>query len=113
MKMFFKSLRQYADFRGRATRKEYWLFVLFYAIFAAVACVIDYLIDYPIFVMVYTIAMICPSLAVMARRLHDVGKSGWMMLVSIIPVIGGIWLLVLLLSASKPEANKWGVCQNC
>jgi uncharacterized membrane protein YhaH (DUF805 family) len=50
-----------------------------------------------------------PSLAVGVRRLHDVGKSGWMLLVALIPLIGAIWLLILFCKDSQPKENKWGV----
>jgi uncharacterized membrane protein YhaH (DUF805 family) len=49
-----------------------------------------------------------PSLAVGVRRLHDVGKSGWMLLVALIPLIGAIWLLILFCKDSQPQENKWG-----
>ena len=56
----------------------------------------------------YLLAIIIPSIAVGVRRLHDIGKSGWMMLISLIPLIGGIWLLVLMVTDSNPEENEYG-----
>ena len=124
MKWYLKVLKQYADFRGRARRTEYWMFALFNLIFSIGAALIDNLLHdtftitdlygdaVPVFYgyvyITYTFAMIIPSLAVSVRRLHDIGKSGWMMLVSLIPFIGAIWLLVLFCSDSQPGSNKWG-----
>jgi uncharacterized membrane protein YhaH (DUF805 family) len=56
----------------------------------------------------YILAMLIPSLAVGVRRLHDVGKSGWMSLIALIPFIGAIWLFVLFCSDSQQINNKWG-----
>ena len=115
MNWYLKVLRQYADFSGRARRKEYWMFVLFNSIFAIAAMLLDNLfgitmgnIPYgPIYIM-YGLALFIPGLAVLVRRLHDTGKSGWMVLISLIPLIGGIWLLVLLVTDSESGTNKWG-----
>lgn len=115
MKWFIKVLKQYADFKGRARRKEYWMFVLFYSIFLIITSILDITlgIDFggtgtgPITLLFYLVILI-PGLAVTVRRLHDVGKSGWMILINFIPIIGGIWLLVLLLTNSNQGENKYG-----
>ena len=57
---------------------------------------------------VYALVLFIPGLAVVVRRLHDIGKSGWMLLITLIPLIGAIWLLVLLLTDSNPEENLYG-----
>ena len=108
MEWYLKVLKQYADFSGRARRKEYLMFTLFNMIFAIIASIIDGVLGMPIFYLVYALAMLIPGLAVAVRRLHDVGKSGWMLLVGLIPLIGGIWLLVLMVTDSQAGANKWG-----
>lgn len=114
MNYFLKALRQYADFSGRARRMEYWMFVLFNLIFAIVAAVLDTLIGFAseggfgVISSLYSLAMIIPGLAVSVRRLHDVGKSGWMILIALIPLIGSIWLLVLYFTDSQPGANQYG-----
>ncbi len=105
---YLKVLGQYTDFSGRARRKEYWMFVLANFIITAVLSVIDYIIGYNIFVGLYSIAILIPSLAVCVRRLHDIGKSGWWMLICLIPVIGEIWLIVLFCQDSQYGANQWG-----
>lgn len=113
---YVKCLRQYADFKGRARRKEYWMFTLFNSIFAILAMIIDNVIGianpetgYGLFYIIYAILMFLPSLAVVVRRLHDVGKSGVMFFISIIPLVGAIWLLVLFCTDSQNKSNKWGV----
>lgn len=108
-------MKQYADFNGRARRKEYWMFVLFNIIFASVAIILDNLfgiamkgIGYGPLYGLYLLAIIIPSIAVGVRRLHDIGKSGWMMLISFIPLIGVIWLLVLFVTDGNPGENEYG-----
>ena len=85
MNWYLKVLKQYADFNGRARRKEYWMFALFNFIFTIVAIILDYALGltvgelpYGVIYFLYTLAVFIPSLAAVVRRLHDVGKSGWM-----------------------------------
>jgi len=115
MNWYLKVLKQYADFSGRARRKEYWMFVLFNMIFAIVAMILDNVlgiamegIGYGPLYGLYALAMLIPGLAVAVRRLHDVGKSGWMILIALIPLIGTIWLLVLMVTDSNPGENQYG-----
>ena len=81
----------YADFNGRARRKEYWMFTLGNLIVAVVIGVVAGLIKFPLLVSLYGLAVLVPGLAVCVRRLHDIGKSGWWVLIGLVPVIGGIW----------------------
>ena len=124
MKWFIKCLKHYADFSGRARRTEYWMFVLFNMIFAFAW---SFLLMF-VFVLTngterdtnvysytgliinlcYSIVLMLPGMAVTVRRLHDIGKSSWMMLVSLIPIVGGLWLLILMLTDSQPEENQYG-----
>lgn len=109
MEWYLKALRQYADFEGRARRKEYWMFTLFNLIFAILAMVIGGLLETgAVFYFIYVLATLIPNLSVSVRRLHDVGKSGWMYLVAIIPLVGFIWLLVLFVTDSQPGDNEYG-----
>lgn len=109
MEWYLKALRQYADFEGRARRKEYWMFTLFNLIFVILALVIDGLIGTgAILYFIYVLATLIPNLSVSVRRLHDVGKSGWMYLIALIPLVGFIWLLVLLVTDSEPGDNIYG-----
>lgn len=115
MNWYLKVMKQYADFSGRARRKEYWMFVLFNFIFILAAMLLDNLLGttlgelpYGVIYILYALAVFIPSVAVAVRRLHDVGKSGWMYFIVLIPLIGSIWLLVLFVSDSEAGANKWG-----
>ena len=113
---YLKVLKQYADFSGRARRKEYWMFALFNLIFSIVAMILDNIlgiaidgVGYGPLYGLYILAILIPGWAVTVRRLHDVGKSGWMIFINLIPVVGLIWLLVLMLTDSQQGSNKWGV----
>ena len=104
-----KVLRQYTDFSGRARRREYWMFVLANFIIAFVLGIIDTIIGWgQILSGIYSVAVLLPSLAVAVRRLHDIGKSGWWLFLCLIPLIGGIWVIVLMCKDSQYEANQWG-----
>lgn len=109
MEWYLKVLRQYADFSGRARRKEYWMAGLINLLISLVISMIDNLLfGYPILSLLYWLFIVIPFLAVTVRRLHDVGKSGWWYLIIFVPIIGVIWLLVLLVTDSMPGENKWG-----
>ncbi len=115
MNWYLAVLKNYAGFSGRARRKEYWMFTLFNIIFAIVAMILDNVlgiamaeIGYGPLYGLYTLAVFIPGLAVSVRRLHDVGKSGWMILIVLIPIIGAIWLIVLLVTDSNLGENKYG-----
>ncbi|MDV7140457.1 DUF805 domain-containing protein [Maribacter sp. TH_r10] len=115
MNWYLKVLNQYADFNGRARRKEYWMFVLFNVLFAFIAMILDNVlgiafenIGYGPIYGLYGLAVFIPGLAVGVRRLHDTGKSGWMLLVGLIPIIGAIWLLVLMATDGDSGDNKYG-----
>lgn len=112
MKWFLKALKQYADFSGRAQRSEYWFFVLFYFLFAVVVQIVDLVIfgNAPIQVLslVLSLGLLVPSIAVTARRLHDIGKSGWWQLIIIVPIIGVFVLLYFLILDSHINENQYG-----
>ncbi len=108
------ALKKYAEFTGRSTRSEYWYFVLFNIIISIVLGIVEGIItagnggDTNFLSGLYAVAVLIPSIAVAARRLHDIGKSGWWMLIGIIPIIGTIILIVWLATDSKPGSNQYG-----
>ena len=115
MEWFIKVLKNYAVFSGRARRKEYWMFVLFSVIFSIVAMLIDNMLgvtlgetNYGYIYLLYQLVVLIPSLAVAVRRLHDTNKSGWFLLIAIIPIVGAIWLLVLMCLEGTTGPNKYG-----
>lgn len=116
MNWYLEVLKKYAVFSGRARRKEYWFYVLFNAIFAIIAMIIDNVLGLtfqdigygPVYTL-YVLATLIPSIAVSVRRLHDIGKSGWYLLVGLIPCVGGIILLVFDVTAGDVGENEYGV----
>ena len=115
MNWYLDVLKKYAVFTGRARRKEYWMYTLFQIIFFIVAAILDNIIGtaidgvgYGLFYFVYALATLIPSLAVGVRRLHDTGRSGWMLLIALIPIVGSIWLLVLMVLEGNPGENEYG-----
>jgi uncharacterized membrane protein YhaH (DUF805 family) len=108
MKWYFQVLSKYAVFSGRARRSEYWYFVLFNALITPVI----YLISIPLLgipAILYSLAVFIPAMAVGVRRLHDTGRSGWNLLLALIPLIGAIILLVYFFQDSAVGENKYGV----
>lgn len=129
MKYYILAIKKAFDFRSRSTQPEFWYFVLFNIIFAFAAMFIDRALGitfkmdmglglgeqdlgYGYIYLIYGLAMFIPGLATGVRRLHDVGKSGWMYLVILIPLAGAIWLIVLWAKESQPGENKWGTNPN-
>jgi uncharacterized membrane protein YhaH (DUF805 family) len=105
MNWYLQALKKYAVFGGRARRMEYWMFMLFYMIiYIALVAVTSYVggaVIGGIVVMVYSLAMIIPSLAVSVRRMHDIGRSGWWIL---FPIVN----LIFLFMDSQAEENEYG-----
>lgn len=104
MKWYLKVLKQYADFSGRARRKEYWMFVLFNLIFTYALMFIPMaldLVELSMLSTIYSLGVLIPSIAVGVRRMHDAGKSGWFLLIP-------IYSLILACTDSESGSNKWG-----
>ncbi len=109
MNWYLQVIKQYANFEGRARRKEYWMFVL-------INTIISYALLYSVVLLgstgtiayyAYSLLVLIPSIAVGIRRLHDTGKSGWWLLISL-TIIGIVWLLILLCQDSEEETNEYG-----
>lgn len=109
MNWYVQALKKYLDFGGRARRKEYWMFVLFNILITVILGILAALINVPIISVIYSLAIIIPSLAVTVRRLHDIDKSGFWIFIDFVPIIGGIWLLILLCTEGSSVANQYGV----
>jgi len=115
MNWYLEVLKKYAVFSGRARRREYWYFVLFNIIISIVLAVIDMMTGsfsaesgMGLLGGIYTLAILIPSVAVSVRRLHDTSRSGWWLLIALIPLIGAIVLLVFMVQDGKPGANQYG-----
>ncbi|MDR0661516.1 MAG: DUF805 domain-containing protein [Prevotellaceae bacterium] len=116
MSWYLKVFKLYADFTGRARRKEYWMFILFNFIALVVVSLLDFLIistveyvPYGSLSILYAFSVMIPNLAVFVRRLHDTTHSAWWYFIAFVPLVGWIWLLVLLVSDSTPGINQFGV----
>ena len=125
MKKYYLNIitKKFSDFKGRARRKEYWMYSLFQGVigfslylisFIFFTNILNYsnekglyssLLLFVIFLMLHFI----PNIAITVRRLHDTGKSGWWYLLSLIPYIGPFILFILLVLDSSEEENQWGV----
>lgn len=109
MEWYLKVLKNYVGFEGRARRTEYWMFILFNFIASLILGFIGGFIGLDsILAYIYSLAVMLPSLAVAVRRLHDTGRSGWMILLSLIPLVGAIVLIVFMCQDSQPGDNKYG-----
>lgn len=110
MEWYLKCLKQhYFDFNGRARRKEYWMFTLVNIVISIALTVIFSMISAKLLPLanLYSLAVLLPALGVTVRRLHDIGKSGWMILIGLIPLVG-LYLIYLLAKDSDPGQNAYG-----
>jgi len=123
MQWYLKVLKQYADFSGRARRTEFWMFTLFSAIASIVLGLIDTLIGTSTMIAtgssyfyspgllqgIYALGVLIPTLAVTVRRLHDTDRTGWWLLIALIPFVGGIVLLVFMCLDGTRGPNQYGM----
>ncbi len=117
MHWYLDVLKKYAQFSGRARRKEYWMFVLFNVLVSFGVRILGVLLMSilgtttnlgAIAGMIYSLAVLLPSLALAIRRLHDTGRSGWWEMLLLIPLFGWIILIVFKVQESQPGENKYG-----
>jgi len=119
MSLMFQPLVKYADFEGRARRSEYWLFTLFLWIVGLVALVLIAAAaagdesggaagGVIILVALASLAVFLPSLAVTIRRLHDIDKSGWWILIGLLPLVGGLILFIFSVMDGTRGPNRFG-----
>ena len=107
MNWYLGVLKKYATFTGRARRQEFWMFALINFIIVCILSALDMALGIGLLSGIYALAVLLPSLAVGARRLHDIGKTGWLLLLWIIPVIGWVLLIYWAVQPSGP-ANEYG-----
>ncbi|MDR8392577.1 DUF805 domain-containing protein [Aliifodinibius sp. S!AR15-10] len=116
MYWYLKVLQNYANFNGRAHRREYWMFFLLNMIFSLSAAILDNILGLafggvgygPLYIL-YALALFIPGVAVMVRRLHDLGLSAWFMLIGLIPFFGAIVLLIMMAIDGDSGENKYGM----
>ena len=95
--------RKYADFTGRATRSEFWWFVLFLFLADIVLLAILHILW-----LIFTVGVLLPRIAVAVRRLHDIDRSGWWILLALIPLVGAIVLIIWYCTKGTAGANRFG-----
>jgi Predicted membrane protein len=112
---YLEVLRKYAQFDGRARRKEYWMFALINLVVSFAIGLIGGMVGLKpngvgvnMIAGIYFLAVLIPSIAVGIRRLHDTGRSGWWTLIVFVPLIGALALLVFAVQDSEPGTNAWG-----
>ncbi len=115
MNWYLEVFRKYAVFSGRARRKEYWFFVLFNILATIALAIIDGITGtynptagMGLLGVIYAIAVVIPSFSVLFRRLHDTGRSGWWLLILLVPLIGVLVLLYFLVLDSQEGENDYG-----
>lgn len=114
MNWYIGVLKKYAVFSGRAQRSEFWYFALFNIIISVVLSLLDRVLglggDLSVGVLssIYSLAVLIPSIAVGVRRLHDTDRSGWWILIGLIPIIGWIMLIIFYVKDSQPGENQYG-----
>lgn len=109
MDWYIGVLKKYAVFQGRARRKEYWMFFLFNLIVGIILGALDWMLGTgSLLGGIYALAVLIPNIAVTVRRLHDTSRSGWWILIVLVPVIGWIVLLVFMVLDSHPGDNEYG-----
>ena len=112
MNFYVDAWKKFADFNGRARRKEFWIFWL---INMAILYGLQFIalklgMVGTILVGVFGLAILVPSIAVAIRRMHDIGKNGVWVLVNLVPFIGSLWFIILGAKDSLPGSNEWGAC---
>jgi uncharacterized membrane protein YhaH (DUF805 family) len=115
MQWYTDVLKKYVQFSGRARRKEFWMFVLISTIISIIFSFIDRLIgtDYNngssgLLQSIYSLVVLLPTIAVGVRRMHDTGRSGWWVLINLLPCIGWIWFIVLAAREGAAGDNQYG-----
>jgi len=115
MNWYIEVLKKYAVFTGRAQRAEYWYFALFNLLIMIALTVVDSLLGtynpaagLGLFSGIYALAVLLPGIGVAIRRLHDTSRTGWWVLLALIPVIGPIVLIIFFIMDSTPGENQYG-----
>jgi uncharacterized membrane protein YhaH (DUF805 family) len=114
MDWYLKVLKNYFGFSGRARRKEYWMFGLISAVISIALAIVDAVVSsggesgIGVLGLLYSFAVLIPSLGVSVRRLHDTNRSGWWLLIGLVPLLGAIVLLVFVLTEGTHGANNYG-----
>ncbi|MFV0574704.1 MAG: DUF805 domain-containing protein [Vibrio sp.] len=114
MQYYLLALKNYANFKGRTTRKEFWMFALFSMLAVIIMVFLDAMLGtvnpesgVGILTSIYSLLTLIPNISITVRRLHDTNRSGWFYLLIIIPLIGALALLIFTVLPSKDEGNRF------
>ncbi|MCC5876627.1 MAG: DUF805 domain-containing protein [Candidatus Sumerlaeia bacterium] len=109
MNEYITVLKKYAVFTGRARRREYWMFILVHVCITFLLGMLEGILEFgDLLSVIYALAVLLPNLAVLARRLHDIGQSGWWILIGLVPCIGWIVILFFTIQEGTPGKNEYG-----
>ncbi|WP_117161705.1 DUF805 domain-containing protein [Paraliobacillus sp. X-1268] len=109
MEWYVKAIQKYAEFSGRSRRKEYWIFTLINTIIGIILTSLQSISElFVVLTVLYSLFVLIPGIAVTVRRFHDIGRSGFWILISFIPLVGSIILFVFTLLDSEQGENKYG-----
>ena len=108
MNWYVKVMKNYFNVEGRARRTEYWMYFLVYLGIIIVASILDAIVGMGLIGGLVALAHLIPSITVGVRRMHDIGRSGWFLLVGLIPLIGWIILLYWAVKEGDPQDNAYG-----
>ncbi len=114
MQWFVKAMKNYVGFSGRSRRTEYWMFTLFVFIIGIAVSAVQQILLNPAqpgqgtLTWLWNLAVLLPSLAVGVRRLHDTNRSGWWLLIGLIPLVGAIVLIVFFVTEGNRGQNQYG-----
>lgn len=108
MEWYFAVVKNYAGFSGRARRREYWMFALINLIIGILLTGVGRALGTSVLSTIYSLALLIPGLAVGARRLHDTNRSGWLLLLGLIPFIGWLVLIIFLVQDGTRGDNRFG-----
>lgn len=116
MDWYVTVLKKYAVFSGRAQRAEYWYFILFNLLVMIGLAIVDSTtgsfsgdMGMGLLSGLYYLGVLVPSVAVTVRRLHDTSRSGWWLLIGLVPFLGGLILLFFTVQDSQPGSNEYGI----
>lgn len=110
MNWYLRAIQHYVDFKSRASRKEYWMFMLINVIIVIVLKLVGSHLENPNLLLgIYGLFIMIPSCAVSVRRLHDTNRSGWLVLLALLPIIGPLVLLFFKVQKGNPLTNRFGI----
>ncbi|MCD7904104.1 MAG: DUF805 domain-containing protein [Clostridiales bacterium] len=111
MNYYTRAFKNYANFKGRDSRKQFWMFILFNFVISLIIQVVAALIlgdSAAIIMSIYELIVLIPSIAIIVRRLHDINKSGFWIFINCVPLIGWIWYLILVCKKGDEGSNRYG-----